>query len=90
MTPYYEAQNRLVELRPGDQHHRRWPRDGSIADRALVDPDRNNFAPRLGFAYQASRDTVVRGGYGLGYIHFNRLASAGLLATNFPSSRVRP
>ncbi len=30
------------------------------------------------------QDTVVRGGYGLGYIHFNRLASAGLLATNYP------
>ena len=26
----------------------------------------------------------MRGGYGLGYIHFNRLASAGLLATNYP------
>ena len=25
--------------------------DGSIADRALVNPDRNNFGPRLGFAY---------------------------------------
>ena len=30
------------------------------------------------------KDTVVRGGYGIGYIHFNRLASAGLLATNYP------
>ena len=27
---------------------------------------------------------MLRGGYGLGYIHFNRLASAGLLATNYP------
>ena len=26
-------------------------KDGSISDRALVDPDRNNFGPRLGFAY---------------------------------------
>jgi len=27
--------------------------------------DRNNFQPRLGFAYQATRNTVVRGGYGV-------------------------
>jgi len=27
---------------------------------------------------------VLRGGYGIGYVHFNRLGSADLLATNFP------
>ena len=73
-----------VELRSGDQHLIVAAADGSIADRALVDPDRNNFAPRFGFAWQPLKDTVVRGGYGIGYIHFNRLASAGLLATNYP------
>jgi hypothetical protein len=50
----------------------------------LVDPDYNNFAPRLGFAYNIQDKTVVRGGYGIGYIHFNRIGSADLLATNFP------
>ncbi|MDQ6706626.1 MAG: TonB-dependent receptor, partial [Acidobacteriota bacterium] len=30
-------------------------------------PDRNNFAPRLGFAYAMQASTVVRGGYGLFY-----------------------
>ena len=29
--------------------------------------DRNNFAPRLGFAYQLARNTVVRGGAGVFY-----------------------
>ncbi len=29
--------------------------------------DRNNFGPRLGFAYQAAKNTVVRGGAGLFY-----------------------
>ncbi len=28
--------------------------------------------------------TVVRGGYGIGYVYFNRLGSANLLATNYP------
>jgi hypothetical protein len=33
----------------------------------IYDPDRNNFAPRVGFAWSPVSDTVVRGGYGLFY-----------------------
>ncbi len=83
VTPYYEAENRLSNFDPATATLIT-ARDGSIADRALVEPDRNNFAPRFGLAWQPLKDTVVRGGYGIGYIHFNRLASAGLLATNTP------
>jgi hypothetical protein len=83
VTPYYEAENRLSNYDPTSNSIVN-ATDGSLADRALVDPDRNNFAPRFGFAYQATDRTVVRGGYGIGYVHFNRLASAGLLATNYP------
>ncbi|MCC6859371.1 MAG: TonB-dependent receptor [Bryobacterales bacterium] len=36
--------------------------------RGLYDPDRNNIAPRLGFAYSLSSKTVLRGGYSLSYI----------------------
>lgn len=53
-------------------------------DRALVNPDRNNFAPRVGFAYSATPQTVVRGGWGIGYVHSNRIGSANLLAINGP------
>jgi hypothetical protein len=35
--------------------------------RSLIYPERNNFAPRLGFAWRAFKDTVVRGGYGINY-----------------------
>jgi hypothetical protein len=31
-------------------------------------PDRNNFAPRLGFAYHLTENTAVRGGYGITYL----------------------
>jgi hypothetical protein len=32
--------------------------------------DHNNFAPRIGFAYQALGKTVLRGGYGMSYVYF--------------------
>lgn len=35
--------------------------------RAIVDGDHNNFGPRLGFAYQATRKLVLRGGAGIFY-----------------------
>lgn len=34
---------------------------------SLVRPDRNNFAPRLGLAWKALANTVVRAGYGINY-----------------------
>lgn len=36
--------------------------------RGLYDPDRNNFAPRIGFAYNIMSKTVLRGGYALHYV----------------------
>ncbi len=33
----------------------------------IYDPDRNNFAPRIGFAWSPASNTVIRGGYGLYY-----------------------
>jgi trimeric autotransporter adhesin len=34
---------------------------------SLVKPDRNNFAPRIGFAWRSIAKTVIRGGYGINY-----------------------
>lgn len=82
-TPYTEAQNRLSNFDPATKTIIQ-AKNGSLYDRALVDPDYNNFAPRLGFAYNVLDKTVVRGGYGIGYVHFNRIGSADLLATNYP------
>ena len=35
--------------------------------RTLVYPERNNFSPRIGIAWRAMKDTVVRAGYGINY-----------------------
>jgi trimeric autotransporter adhesin len=34
---------------------------------SLVNPDRNNLAPRVGVAWKAAKNTVVRAGYGINY-----------------------
>ena len=58
--------------------------DGSLYDRALVNPDRNNFAPRIGLAYTLTPRTVFRGGWGVSYVHFHRAGAANLLSINGP------
>ncbi|HXO30837.1 MAG TPA: TonB-dependent receptor [Candidatus Acidoferrales bacterium] len=35
--------------------------------RGLISPDRNNFAPRIGFAFRAMDKLVIRSGYGIFY-----------------------
>src|SRR5262249_18435961 len=59
-------------------------KSGSLFDEALIHQDRNNFAPRFGFAYSATPKTVVRGGYGIFYNHTNRSGREGLLGFNPP------
>ncbi len=82
-TPYTEANNRLSNYDPATNSIL-LASDGSLYNRSLVDPDYNNFGPRLGFAYNIFDKTVLRGGYGVGYNYLNRLGSADILGTNFP------
>ncbi|MGA7340009.1 MAG: TonB-dependent receptor [Terracidiphilus sp.] len=57
---------------------------GSLFSRALVHTPKGDFAPRLGFSYAWNDKTVVRGGYGVNYIQFNREGGENLLAYNGP------
>jgi hypothetical protein len=57
------------------------------ADKYLVDPDRNNFGPRLGVAYQAMPDRLVlRGGFGVFYSLEDFLGSGAMLGFNPPTT----
>ncbi len=82
-TPRWERDNVLSNYDPVTNSLIK-AKDGSLYDRTLVDPDRNNFAPRLGLAYSITPKTVIRGGYGLSYVHQNRVGSADLLGINGP------
>ena len=82
-TPHTEEQNLLTNFDPATRTMVP-ARDGSLEDRALVKPDRNNWAPRLGFAWTVTPETVLRGAYGVSYIHFHRAGGANILPINGP------
>ncbi len=59
--------------------------DFTLVDKVWRDnPQRNNFAPRIGFAYSLDSKTAIRSGYGISYIHFNRSGGGNILAINGP------
>jgi hypothetical protein len=64
------------------------PYSGSgVYGKTLVNPDLNDFAPRLGFAYAATPRTAIRGGYGTSYVHYTRAGSGDILAINAPQAQ---
>ena len=84
-TPQMEKDNKLSNYDP-TTHSILLAKDGSIYDRSLVHPDYNNFAPRVGFAYSFANRWVMRSGFGVSYVHFNRLGSEDLLPMNLPQT----
>ena len=82
-TPQWEGQNRLSNFDPAT-NSMVFAKDGSIRDRALVNPDKNNFAPRIGVAFTVNDKTVIRSAFGVSFLHFNRMGGENLLAYNLP------
>jgi len=84
--PYTEAQNRIVNLDVAPQFTSadavQPGQTGAFFGQypaSLVQPDRNNFAPRLGLAWKPLNLTVVRLGYGINY----NLAQYSTVIQNF-------
>ncbi len=73
-SPYSEKDDRLATLDHGNNFASVatvrpdgvGPYSGKYP-RTLVSPERDNFSPRIGFAWRALRGTVVRGGYGINF-----------------------
>jgi hypothetical protein len=82
-TPPVEKNNQFANFDP-QTGTMIFASDGDVYDRALIHPDRNNFAPRIGFAYTPWQRWVVRGGYGVFYTHTVRQGREGLLGFNPP------
>ena len=82
-TPWVEKDNILSNFDPATRTMRP-ATDGSLQDRSTIKPDRNNFGPRLGAAYSLNPLTVLRGGYGISYVHFHRAGGANVLPINGP------
>ena len=73
--PYQEAHNRIVNLDPAPGFTAVVPvfpdstgQFTGFYPASLINPDRNNFAPRIGVAWKPSgNNTVIRVGYGMNY-----------------------
>jgi hypothetical protein len=78
-SPYVEKDNRLVNLNHNADFTQVTPvcpvavAGACVAGspRSLVNPDRNLYSPRVGFAYRPKqkifKETVIRGGYGINF-----------------------
>jgi Carboxypeptidase regulatory-like domain/TonB dependent receptor/TonB-dependent Receptor Plug Domain len=82
-TPIYEKNNHLTnfDLATGMLVY---ATDPNIGNTSLVNPDKLNFAPRIGVAWTVRPRLVIRSGYGFFYNHTNRQGREGLLAENPP------
>jgi hypothetical protein len=74
VSPYYEANNHLVNLDVNSSFTAAVPVvaggtgefTGPVPT-SLVEPDRNNIAPRVGLAWRPHAGTIVRTGFGINY-----------------------
>jgi hypothetical protein len=82
-TPWVEQNNILSNFDPASRKLV-LAKDGSLEDRSTLTPDRNNFGPRIGLAFTPAERTVLRGGYGVSYVHFHRAGGANVLPINGP------
>ena len=103
-TPLEDPHDEILGFFPGQQSTRfpgapkgiLYPGDPGTPNRGLTYPDRNNFAPRFGFAWDmlGNAKLVMRGGFGIFYdledgalnLQFGGQAPFGAVTQIFPTS----
>jgi hypothetical protein len=80
-NPYYEAHNNSSNYDPKTNTILLAGKGGNSS--ALVNADKNNFGPRVGFSFEMNAKTVLRGGYGVYYSPEND-ARSDVLTKNYP------
>jgi Carboxypeptidase regulatory-like domain len=101
-SPQEDPHNEIIGWYPGQQSTKfpmappnfLYPGDPGTPNRGLIYPDRNNFAPRFGFAWDmmGNAKLVMRGGIGIFYdiedgalnLQFGGQPPFGYVANNFP------
>ncbi len=83
-SPLLNHQNAFANFTPANGGGFVTATNGSWFQRALVHPDKNDWAPRFGFTYQPMERVVLRGGYGIFYQHDVRIGSESVLGENPP------
>jgi len=89
-TPYSEQHNLLSNFNPALANAVD-PRTAVVpvsvsGNKYGYTPDKNDFAPRFGFAYAVDDKTAIRGGYGISFSHYDRAGSGNILAINPPEA----
>ncbi|MGD9905369.1 MAG: carboxypeptidase regulatory-like domain-containing protein [Vicinamibacterales bacterium] len=82
-TPLFDESNLLTNIDPATGAVIT-AKDGSVFDRTLIRPDRNDIAPRVGVSWNPASRLVIRGGYGIFYQQMDRYGSESQLGLNLP------
>jgi len=84
-TPFTEINNDISTFNPNTGNLMIAGQNG-VSKTAGINTDYSNLAPRFGFAYSVRRGTVIRGGFGLGYVPMNSTSGSTLKNDPFVST----
>ena len=82
-TPLFDRANKLTNIDPATGQPF-YAKDGSVFDRALIHPDTNDIAPRVGLSWNPVSRLVMRAGYGVFFQQTDRYGSESQLGLNLP------
>jgi hypothetical protein len=58
-----------------------------VYGKTLVNPALRDYSPRVGFAFQVTEKTALRGGFGTGFVHYTRAGSGDITGINAPQAQ---